>query len=164
MRAADGGRELTGRHVLAILVAFFSVVVAVNLTMAYLARRSWTGFVVENVYVASREFNDRAEEDRAQAALGWKSELVIADGKISYRLTDRQGAVVRVARATVNLHRPASAAEDRDAFLARQPDGSLSAAVALRDGVWIVEVHADAGLAKPYRERRRLILRDGAAS
>lgn len=164
MRAADGGRELTGRHVLAILVAFFSVVIAVNLTMAYLARASWTGFVVENVYVASREFNDRAEEDRTQAALGWTSELAIADGKITYRLRDRQGAVVRVARATASLRRPATVVDDRDAFLARQPDGSLSAPVELHDGVWIIEIHADAGLAKPYRDRRRLVLRNGAAS
>ncbi|ESY87148.1 FixH family protein, partial [Mesorhizobium sp. LNHC229A00] len=64
-------REFTGRHMLAIIPAFFGVVIAVNLTMATLANTSWTGLVVENTYVASQQFNRKAEEGRAQAALGW---------------------------------------------------------------------------------------------
>ena len=40
--------RFTGYHMLAIMVAFFGVVIAVNLTMATFASRSWTGLVVEN--------------------------------------------------------------------------------------------------------------------
>ncbi|ESZ68246.1 hypothetical protein X726_32300 [Mesorhizobium sp. L103C105A0] len=73
-------REFTGRHMLATVLAFFGVVIAVNLTMATLANTSWTGLVVENTYVASQQFNKKAEEGRAQAALGWTGQLTIAWG------------------------------------------------------------------------------------
>ncbi|RWK14298.1 FixH family protein, partial [Mesorhizobium sp.] len=54
---AEKPRVFTGRHMLAIILAFFGVVIAVNLTMATLANTSWTGLVVENTYVASQQFN-----------------------------------------------------------------------------------------------------------
>ena len=99
MSTANGNREFTGWHMLAIMVAFFSVVIAVNLTMAFFARSSWTGFVVENTYVASQQFNEKAAEGRAQAALGWKPELAIAGGAVRYRLLDSIGNVVGVKQA-----------------------------------------------------------------
>lgn len=162
MNAANGHREFTGWHMLAIMVAFFSVVIAVNLTMAFFARSSWTGFVVENIYVASQKFNEKAAEGRAQAALGWTSELAVAKGKASYRLTDKAGHVVVAKRVTASFRRPAYASEDQDVVLAPQPDGSFSAPVELRDGKWIAEIHAEAGLDHPYRDVRRLTLRNGA--
>ncbi|MCO5093545.1 FixH family protein [Bosea sp. (in: a-proteobacteria)] len=162
MSVARGKRELTGWHVLAIMVSFFSVVIAVNLTMAFFARSSWTGLIVDNVHVAGREFNAKAAEGRAQAALGWKPELVIADGKLSYRLADAQGKAVPAAQATVSFRRPAYASEDHEVTLTRQLDGSLAAPVELRDGLWIVEIRTEAGLERPYRDVRRLQLRGGA--
>ena len=52
--------EFTGRHMLAIMLAFFGVIIAVNLVMATLASKSWTGLVVKNTYVASQQFNRKA--------------------------------------------------------------------------------------------------------
>lgn len=155
-------REFTGWHMLAIMVSFFSVVIAVNLTMAFLASSSWTGFVVENTYVASQKFNQKAAEGRAQAALGWTSELAIADGRVSYRLTDKAGNVVAAKQGTANFRRPAYAAEDLSVTLTPQPDGALAAPVAAHDGLWIVEIDIDVGgLPRPYRDVRRLTLRGG---
>ena len=45
-------RPFTGRHMAAIMVAFFGVVIAVNVYMARLATSTFTGVVVENSYVA----------------------------------------------------------------------------------------------------------------
>lgn len=162
MRRGERSREFTGRHMLVIMVAFFSVIIAVNLTMAFFARSSWTGAVVENTYVASQQFNRKAAEGRAQAALGWTADLAIADGKVSYRLTDSLGDMVTASQATASFRRPAHAGEDQQVALIRQPDGSLSAPVELRDGSWIVEIDTEVGLEHPYRDTRRLILRDGA--
>jgi nitrogen fixation protein FixH len=39
---------LTGWHVLAIVLAFFAVVIGANLTLAVFAHSSWTGLVVED--------------------------------------------------------------------------------------------------------------------
>ena len=41
-------RRFTGYHMTAILLAFFGIVVAVNLVMATLATRTFGGVVVEN--------------------------------------------------------------------------------------------------------------------
>lgn len=154
-------REFTGWHMLVIMVAFFSVIIVVNLTMAFLARSSWTGLVAENTHVASRKFNEKAAEGRAQAALGWTSEFAIAGGKVSYRLTDKIGNLVAAKRVTASFRRPAYEAEDQDVVLTPQADGWLAAPVALRDGIWIVDIHTEAGLAQPYHEVRRLTLRNG---
>lgn len=163
MNTAGRKREFTGWHMLAIMVTFFSVIIAVNLTMAFFARSSWTGFVVENTYVASQQFNQKAAEGRAQAALGWNPEFAIADGMVQYRLIDSGGNVVAAKQVTANFRRPASASEDQEVVLARQPDGSFSAPVELRDGQWIAEVHSEVGDDRPYSDVRRFTLRDGAA-
>ncbi len=156
-------RELTGRHVLFIMLAFFGVIIAVNLTNAFLASRSWTGTVAENTHVASRQFNAKTAEARAQAALGWTARLSIADGKISYQLIDAAGKPVPAKAATVNLRRPTHVSEDQSLTLTLQPDGALSAPANLRDGLWTVEILTEAGLERPYRDARRLTLRNGAS-
>ncbi len=57
------------------LLAFFGVIIAVNLTMAYFANSTWSGLVVANGYVASQSFDKDLAKARAQEALGWKVEL-----------------------------------------------------------------------------------------
>lgn len=163
MSGHEGERRFTGKHMLAIMVAFFSVIIAVNLTMAFFARSSWTGFVVENTYVASQQFNRKAAEGRAQATLGWKPDLTIADGQIRYRLIDGGGEAVAASEVTAHFRRPVSDAQDRELALAIQPDGAFSAPVDLDDGAWIVEIYSEAGIGHPYRDVRRLSLQDGVA-
>ncbi|MCP8894612.1 FixH family protein [Shinella daejeonensis] len=153
--------QFTGWHMLAIMVAFFSVIIVVNLTMAFFARSSWTGMVVGNTHIASRQFNEKAAEGRAQMALGWKPELTIVDGKVHYRLVDSIGNVMAATRVTASFRRPTHASEDQEVVLTRQPDASFSGSVELRDGLWIVEVDSEAGLAHPYRDTRRLTFRNG---
>jgi nitrogen fixation protein FixH len=64
-------RRFSGWHATAIIVAFFGVVVAVNVTMATLAVRTFGGTVVENSYVASQEYNRWLAAARKQDELGW---------------------------------------------------------------------------------------------
>ena len=72
-------RRFTGWHFTAIIVAFFGVVVAVNLTMAMFATRTFGGVVVENSYVASQKYNGWLDAARKQDQLGWKIETSIDD-------------------------------------------------------------------------------------
>ncbi|MEQ8500402.1 MAG: FixH family protein [Sneathiellaceae bacterium] len=65
--APDGGRPLTGRRVLAYLLAFFLLIIAVNGVMAAIATGSFRGVVAENGYVESLRFS--AFEKRGAAAL-----------------------------------------------------------------------------------------------
>ncbi|MER8375689.1 FixH family protein [Mesorhizobium sp. M1409] len=155
-------REFTGRHMLAIILAFFGVVIAVNLTMATLANISWTGLVVENTYVASQQFNRKAEEGRAQAALGWTGKLTMAWGEIRYSLTDASGTPVPLHGVKVLFRHPAYEKEDESIQLALASGQEFAAQHMPKDGVWIVEIDADAGLARPYRDVRRIMISHGA--
>jgi nitrogen fixation protein FixH len=154
--------EFTGRHMLLIMLSFFGVIIAVNVTMAVFAGTSWTGFVVKNSYIASQEFNRKAAEARAQEALGWTSKLGIDGGSIRYSLVDRSGKPIATDGATAIFRRPAYEAEDETIRLSKMPDASLNAAQTLRDGIWIVEILTQAGLEHPYREARRIVIRGGA--
>jgi nitrogen fixation protein FixH len=156
--------EFTGAHMLALMIAFFGTVIAVNLTLASFARSSWTGLVVENAYVASQQFNEKAAEGRAQVALGWSGKLAISRDGLSYRLLDRAGTPVALRAVTVKLRRPAYAGEDQTLALTLGRDGAFVAAGAVRDGIWIVEVDADVAMAAPYRDVRRIVVRQGMLS
>lgn len=65
-------KRFTGWHAAATLVAFFGVVIAVNLTMALFATRTFGGVVVENSYVASQQYNRWLAAAERQKQLGWK--------------------------------------------------------------------------------------------
>ncbi|MER8826398.1 FixH family protein [Mesorhizobium sp. M0938] len=155
-------REFTGRHMLLIILSFFGVIVGVNLTMATLASTSWTGLVVENSYVASQQFNRKAEEGRAQAALGWTGKLTIAWGEVRYSLSDAAGEPVPLRSVKVLFRHPAYEGADKAVTLAVASGQEFAARHTPRDGVWIVEVDTDAGLAEPYRDVRRIMISQGA--
>jgi nitrogen fixation protein FixH len=151
----------TGRHMLAIMLAFFGLVIAVNVTMAVVAGSTWTGFVVRNSYVASQEFNGKVAAARAQDALGWKAELAIADGQARLTLFDRDGAPLAMERTEIVLRNPASDADDRTIVL--DADGeAMSARVDVRDGLWVVEIDALVPGHEPWRDTRRIHVEGGA--
>jgi nitrogen fixation protein FixH len=158
-RAKAGG--FTGLHMLLTMLAFFGVIIAVNLTMAFFARSSWTGFVVENSYVASQEFNEKMAETRAQAALGWQSALVVKDNVLRFDLRDSQGQEIAARSVKVTFRRPVDDREDHTVPLDRDFGGGFSASHDLADGAWLAEVEADAGLDFPFRETLRLQVRGG---
>ena len=153
--------EFTGRHMLVIMLAFFGVIIAVNLTMASFANSSWSGLVVKNSYVASQEFNEKAAAGRAQAALGWSATMAFADGEFVYSLADKDGKPVRIDGAVAQFRRPITDVEDQSVALMKTGSGRAAASISLRDGAWIVEVDADAGMATPYRDVRRVTIRGG---
>lgn len=155
-------REFTGRHMLAIMLAFFGVIISVNVLMATLAGSSWTGLVVENTYVASQQFNGKAEIGRAQAALGWRGTLSVDGGKIHYRLVDSHGADVVLKSASIAFRHPAYEAKDVSLDLRPAGDGLYAADTVPADGIWIADVGADAGLAHPWRDVKRIVITGGA--
>jgi nitrogen fixation protein FixH len=91
-------RPFTGRHMAAILVTFFGVVIVVNVIMARLATSTFGGVVVENSYVASQNFNRWLGEARGERALGWNGAVArSSDGALAVTLSDAQGHAGRRA-------------------------------------------------------------------
>jgi nitrogen fixation protein FixH len=130
-------RSFTGRHMAAILVAFFGLVIAVNLVNARYASSTFGGEVVENSYVASQDFNRWLDQAEAQDGLGW-SEVTTwrPDGRLVVTMNEAaEGAVVKaVARHRLGVLPDRSLTFDRigrGRFLSRQ---------ALPDGRWNVRV------------------------
>ena len=80
-------RELTGKHVLAITVGFFGVIIAVNMVLAVQAVRTFPGLEVKNGYVASQTFD---ADRRAQEALGWTLVQTYEAGKLRLVMTDAE--------------------------------------------------------------------------
>jgi nitrogen fixation protein FixH len=147
-------RELTGRHVLAITVSAFTVIIAVNLTLAYQAVATFPGLEVKNSYVASQGFNTRKA---AQEALGWQLKPTYNDGRIDLAFTDRDGHPVQVAALEVLIGRTTSTADD--AWPAFTAIGDVySAPLVLARGKWMVKVTAEAPDGTLFEQRTELFV------
>jgi nitrogen fixation protein FixH len=72
--------EIKGWHVFAGFAGAFSIIIAVNLTLAFQAVRTFPGLEVRNSYVASQTFDaDRT----AQLGLGWDVSATLVDHTLS---------------------------------------------------------------------------------
>ncbi|MEZ5812522.1 MAG: FixH family protein [Rhizobiaceae bacterium] len=161
MMRHHGERQFTGLHMLAALVTFFGVIIAVNLVMASFATRSWTGLVVKNSYVASQTFNDTVAAMREQDELGWQGKLSLDDGIIAYRLEDRSGAVIGAQSIDITFKRPSYEGADHTVALTRRDDGVFAAPHRLDDGIWVVEVMAAAGSRTGWHQSFRVTVAGG---
>lgn len=132
---APVARPFTGKHMLAIIIAFFGVVFAVNITMAVISGTTWTGLVVENSYVASQEYQAKLDAHRVQAAAGWQSTFGYDGKRIRLEVIADERPLV-IDDLTIQLNRPIGTRDDHVLPLVAQPDGSYAAEVALGDGMW----------------------------
>lgn len=156
MRAIFRPRVFTGRHMLGFMVTFFGVIIGVNLTMARFAVTSWSGLVVPNTYVASQQFNGKAEQSRAIAAMGYQVDLRSDPDGLSVLLTDRAGQPARADMVTAALRRPVGVLGDRDLTFLPEGDGVYRSAGGLAEGEWIAHVIAVSDGRTIYQRARRL--------
>jgi nitrogen fixation protein FixH len=147
--------ELTGRKVLAITVTAFTVIIAVNVVMAYKAVSTFPGLEVENSYVASQTFD---ADLKAQKALGWKLTHDYVGGKLRLDFTDANGQPAPVASLDVLLGRTTEAKDDTHPEFALQ-SGVFVAPVALAPGKWMMHVSAKAPDGTLFRQRLDLFVR-----
>jgi nitrogen fixation protein FixH len=125
----------TGRHMLIVMISFFGLVIAVNLTMARLASDTFGGSIVANSYVASQRFNGWLQAARDQKALGWQSDLALDDQRHVVLTMDGPGFV-----ATGSAHHPLGRAPDVPLAFASDGAGRLVSAETLPGGRWQVRM------------------------
>ena len=135
-----GDKPLTGRHVLAITLGAFGVVIFANLALVFAAVGSFPGLEVKNSYVASQQFEARRA---AQEALGWEAGVDYGDGLLMLRLQDRD--VLRAdARGVVGMAgRATHTRDDRELVFIPAPHG-WQAEVDLPYGRWHINFTATA--------------------
>ncbi|WP_299828087.1 FixH family protein [uncultured Roseobacter sp.] len=151
-------RPLTGRHVAMIFVIGFSVIISVNLLLAYSAISTFPGLEVKNSYVASQTFD---ENRTAQTALGWSVLAQARGDDVVLSITDAQGAPVEVASLEATLGRATHVRDDQTpAFVF---DGSRYVAPAqLAPGNWNLRMKALAEDGTVFQQRVILHIPKGA--
>lgn len=93
-----GGRPMTGRRVLMIMVAFFGVIFLMNFFLLNVASTTFRGLEVESAYRSSQEFNSVLAESAAQRERGWAVDVRVArrpDGIVAaaFTVADRKSVV-----------------------------------------------------------------------
>lgn len=138
-----GGRPFTGRKMLAAIVGFFGVIVAVNLTMAVLAVRDFRGTIVDSGFVASQDFNRDHARLEAQADRGWRVEALAPDARPLLALHDAEGRALSGLTLRAVAERPADQRADMPLTMVEVSPGLYSAAQALAPGRWTLAFVAE---------------------
>src|SRR3546814_12783326 len=95
-----------------IRIAFFGVVISVNIVMASFALSTFGGTVVVNSYVASQHYNEWLARADAQDRLGWNKNVTV-DANRRVRLTVRNdGAPIERPRKIGSAPCRASGCQD----------------------------------------------------
>jgi nitrogen fixation protein FixH len=152
----DGGRKLTGWHVLAIFVGGFGIIFAVNFYMAWSAVSTFPGMEVSSSYADSQTFDDRRE---AQEALGWEATVALEGDMLILTLVDAAGRPVYPAELDALLTRPTNRTEDQTLALTRGANGTLTAPVSVSEGRWRLRLTGVARDGTEYRNNITFELR-----
>lgn len=102
-------KPLTGRKVLIITVSAFSVIVGVNLTLAYQAVATFPGLETRNSYVVSQNFD---ADRKAQLALNWDTAALMTGDTLRLQIR-KDGVPVQADIQSAVLGRATNVADDQ---------------------------------------------------
>ncbi len=127
---------ITGWHVLAGMVLFFAVIIAVDTLFIVKAYRSFSGEVASNPYEAGLAFNRTLAQRQREAALGWTAVIERPEpGIVALRMNDKAGQPLSTLSLTGTLDRPATEVGRQTLNFKPTGDGWYRAAARL-DGAW----------------------------
>lgn len=140
-------RELKGRHILMMLIAFFGVTVGVNTIFITKAVSSFTGEDVKKSYRQGLNYNETIQSRSQQADLNWtvKSNLIETSSerqRIIVRITDRNDRPVIGLTIDAMLKRPTDLAKDVPTIFTERGDGIYQAELELFSGQWVLKATA----------------------
>lgn len=134
--------SLTGKHMFALMVGFFAIILIANMSLVYFAAQSWTGLVVQNSYVASQQFNaTTAQLEKAEAGVSVRA--TVDRDILRLQLSAMDGGALSAVNVTVALGRPTHEGEDMTLKLIAEGNGKFSVKHKLLAGVWSGQVLAD---------------------
>ncbi|WP_322894806.1 MULTISPECIES: FixH family protein [unclassified Yoonia] len=151
---AKDPRKFTGKHMLALMLGGFGVIIAVNLGMAYMAISTFPGVEARSTYVASQTFEVNRD---AQDALGWDVVATLDDGLLTLAITDQADQPVQPRVIKAIFGRATHTGEDHNPDFTWTGD-VLTAMVPSRDGYWNLRLELEAANGTIFR--RRIQLRD----
>jgi nitrogen fixation protein FixH len=152
---------INGRHVTAAFLAFFGIVVAVNLVMARAAVVHFTGLVVPNSYVASQQFNEKIAAHRALENMGFTEKVEARGGRLSWIVADAAGSAAAITAARIHFNRPIGTRDDVTLELVELKPGEALSVPIPSTGRWIVTINAEIPGIGAYDTVHRITISDG---
>lgn len=144
-----------GWHVAAGVVAFFTVIVAVDMSFLVVAYRTHPGQVEAKPYETGLIYNAELERLRVQSALGWRAGARAVPEGLEVRLQDRDGRPLTGLQVAVLLQRPATEQGRSEVTLSETAPGRYSKSLALT-GAWDVRIDAKDEAGRRIVAERRL--------
>ncbi|MEO0329649.1 MAG: FixH family protein [Pseudomonadota bacterium] len=149
--------RFTGKHMALLMISFFGIIISVNLSMAILASKSWTGLVVKNSYVASQQFNHDLIAANEQKASGLYSDLEYMNGVLRFTLFDVSGSAIPANKLLVQIGRPAFEQQDRQTSFDTYNNNTGQLSLNLQPGIWAVKITGNVEKRNYRRDARFLV-------
>jgi nitrogen fixation protein FixH len=157
-------KPLTGRFVLIVTLAFFAVVIGVNVFMMHMAISTLPGTEVDSAYKASLAYQGEINAARDQDARDWKVDAKIErrpDGAAALRVEahDRDGQPLTGMAFSGRLERPADQRDDKLITFAELQNGEYRGnLVGVAPGQWELVIEGDMQGKRVFLSRNRVIL------
>lgn len=153
--------QVTGRHVLIGVAAFFAVIMAVDGAFVALALKSHPGEVAQTPYEDGLAYNRTLAERRKQAQLGWTVAIQARSeaGVIRAQVYDENRVPLQGLRLEGRMTRPATEQGATDLVFSEARPGLYEARTRPRPGAWDVAVAAADAEGRRFEAERRLTWR-----
>jgi len=157
-------RQITGKHVLFGMFAFFGLIFGANAIFVYYALSTWTGLETRQHYKEGVAYNRILAADEKQKSLGWQAIVDVqkmADGKarLIVKLVDKDGAGLDGMSVQSRFIRPTHEGSDFTAPMEAWGNGRYVADVRPPlSGQWDVRIDANRG-GDRYLTQNRVVLK-----
>jgi nitrogen fixation protein FixH len=140
---------LTGKHVLAMLLVFFGIIMTVSIVFTTLAVQSFRGEDIKQSYRQGIEYNKTLADRAAQSDLGWRAAVNVTgdikDRRLIVKVTGTDDQGLSNFTITGRLRHPADQTLDRPLDFTVGPDGLARADISGLYGQWTVQAQATNG-------------------
>lgn len=154
----ETSRPFTGWHMLAVMIAFFGVIISVNVLMAWYASSSWSGLISPNTYVASQDFNAGAAKARIWTLEGFRGAFTAKGKTLEYRLQGPSTKIDGLTEISAIFHRPVGEKQDFTIKLRKAGEGYFTSDHNLAAGQWIVDLAAIENGQTIFHEAERITI------
>ena len=157
-------RQLTGLHVLLMLLTFFGVVIGVNVTMMRLAIETLPGTEVDSPYQEGLVYDKEIAAAHAQDARDWQVDAHIArdgngDATLQVTARDRDGKPMSGLKFLGRFERPTDKRADQAVELSEVGIGIYRGiAAAMPPGQWDLVLEGDARGQRMFLSKNRVVL------
>jgi nitrogen fixation protein FixH len=133
-------REIKGHHVLFALIAFFGVIIAVNIIFVTQAFRTFSGEDEPRSYIQGINYNDVLERRAEQAELGWTATSVVTRSGVRLEIADAADQPVTGLMMDAYLRHPTDSNLDIALTLNGDGPGVYAMQIGIPAGWWMLVV------------------------